>query len=67
MAFFFHQLLQLIGHFIKINRQVGQFVLAFAHIALDARIQIARSQGAKALLQDADGLGNVVCQDIGSG
>ena len=65
MALFGHQLLQLLRHFVKLLRQMGNLVVAIIHLLRDTGFQIACCQAVHTHAQQAYRLGDVIGQNIG--
>ena len=67
VAFFGDELLQFVGHFVKLGGKLGEFVVAVVHLLRDAGFKIAFGQPVHAAPEDADGAGDVAGEDVGQG
>lgn len=65
MPLFGHQLLQLLRHFVELDGQLGEFVVAVIHQLGNARFQFAGRQTLHPLPENAYGTRDVVGQNVG--
>ena len=64
MTLFFHQLLQLLRHFVELAGQLRQFVVAVIYLLGNTGFQLTRRQTIHTATQNANWFGDVVGQNV---